>query len=162
MNAYNERVFNILLESGKTTKNEVSKNECNEECKGFQDTIGNKSNFDDTIPTTKDFKLTIDGVPICKTECGTQNCCKEAYMIDGRILDIYMSDNGIENDAEAVYKICEHYGINPEDAVVVIECDEINKGLIDHAKTYMDCGLLRRCHDQLRNLLNAGLRVAKK
>jgi hypothetical protein len=73
-----------------------------------------------------------------------------------------MSDNGIENDAEAVYKICEHYGINPEDAVVVIECDEINKGLIDHAKTYMDCGLLRRCHDQLRNLLNAGLRVAKK
>jgi hypothetical protein len=158
----NERIFNIILESSKTTKAATTKTECNEECRGFQDTIGNNSNFDDTIPTTKDFKLTVDGIPIWKTECGKGECCKEAYMVDGRILDIYMADNGIENDADAVYKICEHYGIDPSDMVVVIESDEINKGLIDHAKTYIDCGLLRRCHDQLRNLLNAGLRVAKK
>ena len=87
---------------------------------------------------------------------------KEAYFIDGRILDIYMSDNNISNDAEAVNNICEHYGIDVDDVYVVVESDEVNKGLIEHSKRYLSCGLLRRCDNQIRNCINAGIKVAKR
>lgn len=162
---YNERVFNILLESSRAKKECVSKAECCDECDSFQDTIGNGANFEKTIKKS-DFTMSAETIPICKKECGKdecgEECCKEEYYIDGRLLDIYMSDNGIENDAQAVFNICEHYGISPKDVYVVIESDEVNKGLIDHAKTYIDCGLLRRCHDQIRNCINHGIKVAKK
>lgn len=161
--AFNERVFNILLESKNTASKECAKNECNEECDSFQDTIGNGHNFDSKL-VPDSVRLNKDSVPVHK-ECGDNecgDCCKEEYYIDARILDIYMEDNNIHDDAEAVFGICEYYGIDPHDMIVVIECDEINKGLIKHAKEYVDCGLLRRCHDQIRNLLNAGLRVAKR
>lgn len=156
MSMYNERVFNIMLEQSKS-KN-TSKNECNEECDSFQDTIGNGHNFSDVL--VPNMKLTLDQIPVCK-ECGKSGC-NESYFIDGRMLDIYMSDNNISDDAVAVNNLCEHYGLNIEDVYVVVECDEVNKGLIDHAKEYIDCGLLKRCHDQIRNCLNAGIKVAKK
>ena len=159
MSMFNERVFNILLESSKYKSNTVSKQECGEECDSFADTIG-KIGDDKLVPDS--VRMNVDTLPVCKVECGGKECCKEEYYIDGRLLDIYMSDNGISNDAEAVFNVCEHYGIDVNDVYVVIECDEINKGLIDHAKTYVDCGLLRRCHDQIRNCLNAGIKVAKR
>lgn len=162
MSMYNERVFNILLESKKATTKKVECSECKEECGSFEDTIGNGHNFaDKLVPDT--VKMNADSMPVCKVECGCKNgCVKEEYYIDGRLLDIYMSDNGINDDAQAVFNICEHYGIDPDDVYVVIESDEVNKGLIDHAKTYLDCGLLRRCHDQIRNCINAGIKVAKR
>ena len=159
MSMFNERVFNILLESSKSKSNTVSKQACVDECDRFADTIG-KIGDDKLVPDS--VRMNVDTLPVCKVECGGKECCKEEYYIDGRLLDIYMSDNGISNDAEAVFNVCEHYGIDVNDVYVVIECDEINKGLIDHAKTYVDCGLLRRCHDQIRNCLNAGIKVAKR
>ena len=168
MSMFNERVFNILLESSKSKS--TSKEECGNECADFQDTIGNGHNFSDVIVPSS-VKMNKDTIPVCqvsKKECGAEckecgdNCNESAYFIDGRMLDIYMDDNDINDDAQAVYDICEHYGINVDDVYVVVECDEVNKGLIDHAKTYVDCGLLRRCHDQIRNCINAGIKVAKR
>lgn len=167
MSMFNERVFNILLESSKRS---TAKEECGNECADFQDTIGNGHNFSDVI-VPGSVKINKDTIPVCKVskrECGADKECGEcgynesAYFIDGRMLDIYMSDNNIDDDAQAVYDICEHYGIDVSDVYVVVECDEVNKGLIDHAKTYVDCGLLRRCHDQIRNCINAGIKVAKR
>jgi len=160
MSMYNERVFNILLES-KNTKG-IAKDECGQECADFQDTIG-RIGDEHIIPDS--VKLNKDSVPITKVECGKNECgraCKEAYYIDARILDIYMEDNDIEDSGEALLGICEYYGIDPEDMNLVIECDEINKGLIEHSKKYIDCGLLRRCHDQIRNCLNHGIKVVKR
>lgn len=154
----NDRVFSILVESAASKKAATTKSECNEMCDSFQDTLAGHS-FDKTVGDLKDFTMTVEAVPVCKKECGA-NC--EAYLIDSRVLDIYMEDNGIDDDAEAVRNICEANGIGVEDAVVVIECDEVNKGLIEHSKKYVSCGLLKRCNDQLCNLINAGIRVAKK
>lgn len=160
MSGYNERVFNILLESSKGTNRKVTKSECGEECADFQDTIGNGHNFSNVI-VPNGLKFTEQSVSICKAECGTK-ACKEAYFIDGRLLDIYMQDNDIEDAGDAVYRLCEFYEINPSDVIVVTECDEVNKGLIEHSKKYVDCGLLRRCHDQIRNCINKGIKVAKR
>jgi len=166
MSMYNERVFNILLESSKG-KNTTTKTECGNECADFQDTIGNGHNFSSAI-VPNNLKFECGNVEVCKaskTECGIEcgsNCNESAYFIDGRILDIYMNDNDINDDAQAVLNICEYYSIDPEDVYVVVECDEVNKGLIDHAKKYVDCGLLRRCHDQIRNCINAGIKVVKR
>lgn len=158
MNNYNERVFNIMLEQSKSKS--TTKDECNEECNSFQDTIGNGHNFSDKV--VPNMKLTLDQIPVCK-ECSKKECNESAdYFVDGRMLDIYMNDNGISDDAVAVNNLCEHYGIPVEDIHIVVECDEVNKGLIDHAKTYIDCGLLRRCHDQIRNCINAGIKVVKR
>lgn len=164
--SYNERVFNILLESGKSTCNKVTKSECGEECASFQDTIGNGHNFSDVIVPNKGLKFTEDNVPICKAdikkdECG-ESCCKEAYFIDGRLLDIFMSDNNISDDAVAVQRLCECNNIDIDDVYVVVECDEVNKGLIEHSKKYIECGLLRRCNNQIKNCINAGIKVAKR
>lgn len=166
MSMYNERVFNILLESKEAHSKKVAKDECCDECDSFEDTISNTSGFSDVI-VPNNLKFSEQSIAICKTtkkECGECGECanEAAYFIDGRLLDIYMSDNGIENDAQAVHRICEFYSIDPEDVYVVVECDEVNKGLIDHAKEYVDCGLLRRCHDQIRNCINAGIKVAKR
>lgn len=160
--SYNERVFNIINESGKGCCKAVSKDECSEACESFEDTIGNGHNFSDVV-VPNGLKFSEETVSICKSkaECG-DGCMKEAYFIDGRILDIYMSDNGITDDAEAVRNICEHYGIDIDDVYVVVECDEVNKGLIEHSKKYISCGLLRRCDDQIRNCINAGIKVAKR
>ena len=170
MSMYNERVFNILLESAKGSKT-TTKEECGEACSSFQDTIGNGHNFSDVL-VPDSVKMNKDTIPVCKvskSECGAKcgkecgdNCNESAYFIDGRMLDIYMNDNGINDDAQAVFDICEHYNIDVNDVYVVVECDEVNKGLIDHAKKYEDCGLLRRCHDQICNCLNAGIKVAKR
>ena len=160
---YNERIFNILLESSKGVCNKASKMECNEECENFEDTIGNGHNFSDVI-VPDGLKFSEQSVAICKTsgKCKDEGCCNETYFIDGRLLDIYMNDNNISDDAQAVYNLCEYYNIQPEDVVVVVESDEVNKGLIQHSKEYVDCGLLRRCHNQIKNCINAGIRVAKR
>jgi hypothetical protein len=156
-------------------KNAVTKDECTEACDSFQDTIGNGHNFSDVV-VPNGIKMDEDAMPICKGEvkkcpkcgksectCGKNECsCSEAYFIDGRLLDIYMSDNDISNDAVAVGNICEHYGIDIDDVYVVVECDEVNKGLIDHTKHYLSCGLLRRCDNQIRNCINAGIKVVKR
>ena len=73
-----------------------------------------------------------------------------------------MADNDISDDAIAVNNICEHYGIDVNDVYVVVESDEVNKGLIEHSKKYISCGLLRRCDDQIRNCINAGIKVVKR
>lgn len=159
--SYNERIFNILNESSKGCSKTVSKDECSEACESFADTIGNGHNFSDVI-VPNGLKFSEETVPICKGSCKKEGCMKEAYFIDGRILDIYMSDNNIYNDAEAVNNICEHYGIDVDDVYVVVECDEVNKGLIEHSKKYISCGLLRRCDDQIRNCINAGIKVVKR
>lgn len=164
--SYNERVFNILLEGSKSTSKKVEKNECGEECASFEDTIGNGHNFS-AVTVPNNLKFSEQSCSICKAECKTKDecgneCTKECYFVDGRLLDIYMSDNGINDDAQAVFNLCEFYHIDPEDMYVVVECDEVNKGLIDHAKKYVDCGLLRRCHDQIRNCINAGIKVCKR
>lgn len=162
--SYNERIFNILNESGKSHCKTATKDECTEACESFEDTIGNGHNFSDVV-VPNGLKFSEETVPVCKGKCKDEcgdGCMKEAYFIDGRILDIYMSDNGIENDAEAVNNICEHYGISTDDIYVVVECDEVNKGLIEHSKKYISCGLLRRCDNQIRNCINAGIKVAKR
>lgn len=162
--SYNERIFNILMESSKSINNKTSKMECNEECENFQDTIGNSHNFSNVI-VPNGLKFSEQSMAICKAssgKCKEEGCCEEAYFIDGRLLDIYMQDNNIDDDAQAVYNICEYYNIEPEDVIVVVECDEVNKGLIRHSKEYIDCGLLRRCHDQIKNCINAGIKVAKR
>lgn len=165
MSNFNDRVFNILLESSKTASKSVSKAECGEECADFQDTIGNGHNFSDVTVPNK-LKFTEDNVAICKAECGSddggEECCKEAYFIDGRLLDIYMADNNISDDALAVEKLCEYYNLDMEDVYVVVECDEVNKGLIEHSKKYLSCGLLRRCNNQIKNCINAGIKVVKR
>ena len=171
---YNERVFNILLESSNTKK--CAKDECDEECSNFQDTIGR---IGDAHVIPDSIKMNKNTIPVVKVECGKG--CKECgdnecgdnecgdgvsesaeYYVDARVLDIYMEDNDIEDAGEALLGICEHYNINPKDMYLVIECDEINKGLIEHSKKYIDCGLLRRCHDQICNTLNAGIKVVKR
>lgn len=159
--SYNERIFNILNESSKGYSKTVSKDECCEACESFEDTIGNGHNFSDVI-IPNGLKFSEETVPVCKGNCKEKDCMKEAYFIDGRILDIYMSDNNISNDAEAVNNICEHYGIDINDVYVVVESDEVNKGLIEHSKHYLSCGLLRRCDNQIRNCINAGIKVAKR
>lgn len=159
--SFNERIFNILLESGASHSKTVSKDECSEACESFADTIGNGHNFSDTV-VPKGLKFSEETMPICKGKCKEEGCCKEGYFIDGRLLDIYMSDNNISDDAKAVANICEHYGIDIDDVYVVVECDEVNKGLIEHSKKYISCGLLRRCNDQIRNCINAGIKVVKR
>lgn len=166
--SFNERIFNILLESSACHSKKVSKDECVEACENFEDTIGNGHNFSDVV-VPNGLKFSEETVPVCKTskkECGEMECGdieESAYFIDGRMLDIYMSDNGITNDAEAVKNVCEHYGINPKDVYVVVECDEVNKGLIDSCKnSYISCGLLKRCDNQIRNCINAGIKVVKR
>ena len=153
-----ERVFAILTESAASKSKAVTKSECNEMCDSFQDTLSGHS-FDTTIGDLKDFTLTVDAVPVCKKECGA-NC--EAYLIDARILDIYMEDNGITDDAEAVRNICEANGIDIKDVAVVIESDETNKSLIDYSKKNVNIGLLKRCSDQINCLINASIRICKK
>lgn len=150
------RIFGIL----EACKHNSSKEECDLACKSFEDTIGNGHNFSDTI-VPDSVKMNKDSLPIAKVECG-EGCVKESYFIDGRVLDIYMADNGLTDDGEAVKDICEHYGIDPEDMHVVVECDEVNKGLIEHSKHYVSCGLLKRCDDQIRNCINAGIKVVKR
>lgn len=159
--SFNERIFSILTESSKAHTNKVTKDECGEACESFQDTIGNGHNFSDVV-VPNGIKMNADTMPICKGECKTESGCCEAYFIDGRLLDIYMSDNNISNDADAVNNICEHYGISTDDVYVVVECDEVNKGLIEHSKKYLSCGLLRRCDNQIRNCINAGIKVVKR
>lgn len=159
--SFNERIFNILNESSKPHRDKVTKDECTEACDRFEDTIGNGYNFSDTI-VPNGIKLNAETMPICKGESKEEGCCKEAYFIDGRLLDIYMSDNGISDDADAVNNICEHYGIDLDDVYVVVECDEVNKGLIEHSKKYLSCGLVRRCDNQIRNCINAGIKVVKR
>ncbi len=154
----NERVFAILTESAASKCKAVTKSECNEMCDSFQDTLAGHS-FDKTIGDLKDFALTVDAVPVCKKECGP-NC--EVYLIDSRILDIYMEDNGITDDAEAVRNICEANGIDIADVAVVIESDETNKSLIDYSKKNVNIGLLKRCSDQINCLINASIRIVKK
>ena len=88
--AFNERVFNILLESKNTTSKECANRECNEECDSFQDTIGNGHNFDSKL-VPDSVRLNKESVPVHKVECGDKECCKEEYYIDGRLLDIYMN-----------------------------------------------------------------------
>lgn len=169
--SYNERIFNVLLEAGACHSKKVNKDECVEACESFDDTIGNGHNFSKvTVPSS--LKFSEESVPVCKTtkkECGETECgeCGDlneaAYFIDGRVLDMYMMDNNISNDAEAVNNICEHYGIDVDDVYVVVECDEINHGLIDKCKnSYISCGLLKRCDNQIRNCVNAGIKVAKR
>lgn len=178
MSMYNERVFNILLESSNTGKknSKVANDECGEECADFQSTIGRIG--DSIVPDS--VKMNKDSIPIVKVECGKgckkecgdnecgdnecgdNECCKEEYFVDARVLDIYMEDNDIEDAGEALLGLCEYYGIDKDDMYLVIECDEVNKGLIKHSKEYIDCGLLRRCHDQIRNTINAGIKVVKR
>lgn len=160
--SFNERIFSILTESSKACKEKVTKDECSEACESFEDTIGNGHNFSDVI-VPNGIKMNAETIPICKGDCcKEEGCCKEAYFIDGRLLDIYMIDNGISNDATAVGNICEHYGIDIDDVYVVVECDEVNKGLVEHSKKYLSCGLLRRCDNQIRNCINAGIKVVKR
>lgn len=161
--SFNERIFNILLESGKSCSKTVSKDECSEACESFADTIGNGHNFSDVV-VPNELKFSEETVPVCKGKCKDEECCgfKECYFVDGRIIDIYMADNNITNDAEAVKNICEHYNIDIDDIYVVVECDEVNKGLIEHSKKYISCGLLRRCNDQICNCINAGIKVVKR
>ena len=135
---YNERVFNILIESANTKKG--AKDECDEECSSFQDTIGR---IGDAHIIPDSVKMNKDTIPVVKVECG-KNCKKECgdnvnesaaeYYVDARVLDIYMEDNNIEDAGEALLGICEHYKIDPDDMKLVIECDEIKKGLIEHSK----------------------------
>lgn len=167
MSMYNERVFNILLESREAINEKAKTNECNEECHDFQDTIGR---IGDAHLVPDSIKMNVATVPVLKVECGKGECgenecgkaCKEEYYIDHRLLDIYMEDNDINDAAEAIQNICEWNHIDVNNVTLVIECDEINKGLMAHAKKYLDCGLLRRCHDQICNCLNAGIKVAKR
>lgn len=160
--SYNERVFNILLESSTSHSKKVSKDECGEACECFADTIGNGHNFSDVI-VPHGLKFSEETVPICKGKCKDEcGGVKEGYFIDGRILDIYMSDNGMTDDGIAARRICEYYNINPSDMYVVVECDEVNKGLIEHSKKYISCGLLRRCDNQIHNCINAGIKVVKR
>lgn len=165
---FNERVFSCILESSGCHSKKVTKDECVEACESFEDTIGNNHNFSKvTVPSG--LKFSEETVPVCSTtkgECGETECGnmnESAYFIDGRLLDIYMSDNRITDDAVAVKNICEHYGIYPEDVYVVVECDEINQGLVDDCKkTYTSCGLLKRCDNQIKNCINAGIKVVKR
>lgn len=160
--SFNERVFNVLLESGKSCSKTVSKDECMDACSSFEDTIGNGHNFSDVV-VPNSLKFSEESLAVCKGKCKDEcGDIKEAYFIDGRLLDIYMSDNDMSDDAEAVHRVCEHYGIDVDDVYVVVECDEINKGLIEHSKQYISCGLLRRCNDQICNCINAGIKVAKR
>lgn len=161
--SYNERIFSILMESKKCCDKKVSKDECGEACETFADTIGNGHNFSDTI-IPNGIKMSCEEVPVCKKECG-KDCVKEEYFIDGRILDIYMEDNEIENDAEAVMNVCEHYGIDLDDVYVVVESDDQCKDLIDFAKdntNYLSLGLLKRSTNRIANLVNHGIKVVKK
>lgn len=159
--AYNERIFNILTEAAQCSKSKCSQLECDDACKSFNVTIGNQSNFSDELV---DIKCTKELIPIKKTttkdECG--ECCKETYYIDSRFLDIYMEDNSIENSGEAVEGICEHYNIDINDMVVVFECDEVNKGLVDHTKKTCDIGLLKKYECQIQNCINKGIQCAKR
>ena len=165
---FNEQIFNILTEAAKSKTECVNKGECGEACEDFESLIGNDGNFSKAI-VPNNLKFSADEVPICKAECGgskceddEEECCKEGYFIDGRILDIYMYDNGIENDADAVYDICEHYGIDVDDVYVVTESDETCKCLVDHSKKYISYGLLKRCGNQIQNCINAGIKVVKR
>ncbi len=159
--SFNERVFSILMESSCSHSKKVAKDECSEACESFTDTIGNGHNFSDVI-VPNGIKFSEEAIPICKGKCKEEGCCKEGYFIDGRLLDIYMADNDISDDAIAVNNICEHYGIDVNDVYIVVESDEVNKGLIEHSKKYISCGLLRRCDDQIRNCINAGIKVVKR
>lgn len=161
--SYNERIFNIITESSKPCKEKCSKLECDEACESFETTIDNYADFSkETIPTSA-MKCPADAVPVCKGECKDEcgNMC-ESFYVDSRFLDIYMEDNNIDDAADAVESICEFYGIDTKDMVVVFECDEINKGLIDHAKSHRDIGLLKKYDCALKNCINRGIRVAKK
>lgn len=155
----NERIMAILNESSKCHKSKCAKDECGDACNEYQDTIGDGHNFSDVI-VPDSIKMNKDTIPVCKVECNEG----AKYFIDSRVLDIYMEDNDISDDGEAVLGLCEYYNIEPGDMHVVIECDSVGKDLVDFAKdsnNYISLGLLKRSTNRIRNLVNKGICVCK-
>ena len=152
MSIFNGTAAQIIRECAMTEKGDCY--ECGEACADFEDTLAD-------LPKAN-MTYTIDSLPILKCDKKGKECCKEEYMIEHDILTKMMESYEIEDPVEAHRQICEHYGISIDSLTVVVESDNVNKGLIGHAKKSKDTGLIKSYTQSIKNLKNKGIKVAKK
>lgn len=146
----------IIQEGCKSETCKCDSLECDQACKDFDDTL---AGLDTTAMT-----YTIDSLPVLKDEsCECGEGCKESYNIGYDMLTkLIEAYDDIKDEFDAHAAVCEHYGFEPEQLAVVVECDEINKGLLNKAKITGDCGLINGYCGCIKNMINKGIRVVKK
>ena len=141
---YSESAMLILKESSKCDKKSHTY-ETDAVCSDFQDTM---SGLD-----SRELSYTIDSLPVIKStggrECGECGSKCESY-------------DDIDNEIEAYYAVCEHYGFEEGDLAVVFESDEVAEQIIEEAKSTKKCGLAKDCDDAIKTFQSKGIGVFKK
>jgi hypothetical protein len=153
-----ERISTLILhEASKSDQKIMDEIERDQVATDFQDTLAG-------LETISSMSFPAESVPIMKDECGEcGECgegCNENYMVDYDILYKFCESNDYEDEVEAHAALCEHYGFESSQLVVVAECDAVNKGLLDNIGSGQ-LGVARRYCCGLCNLLNHGIRVVK-
>lgn len=127
------------------------------------------------LETIGSISFTADSVPIAKDECGGTECggsecgdaCNETYMIEYDMLYKFTESNNYRDEVEGYDALCEYYNnrnvdLSKDNFIVVAECDEVNKGLLNNGIKSGNLGIARRYCGGICNLINHGIRVVKK
>ena len=155
---YSESAMLILKESSKCDKKSHTY-ETDAVCSDFQDTM---SGLD-----SRELSYTIDSLPVIKStggrECGECGSKCESYLIGFDMLNkICESYDDIDDEVQAYYAVCEHYGFEDGDLAVVFESDEVAEQIIEEAKSTKKCGLAKDCDDAIKTFQSKGIGVFKK
>ena len=147
----------ILQEASKADQKILDEIERDQVASDYQDTLAG-------LQTVGSISFPAPEVPIVKDECGKCECgeCNESYMVEYDMLYKFMEVNNFDDECDAHAALCEHFGLDQVQLVVVAECDEVNKGLLKNALKTGELGVARRYCSGLCNLLNHGIRVMKK